>query len=252
MTDMKRLEGKVALITGAANGMGYTMTETFVKEGAIVYACDVMESVNEKWSNTDHVIPVVLDVTDSDKVDEAVKRIVSEQGKLDILCNVAGINDLMYPLTETTNEMWDRVVNIDLKGPFYTSRAAVREMEKNGGGVIINISSLAQYAGNHGASYASAKHGLRGLTMHTAAYYFDKGIRCNAICPGGTTTDIETHSGGKYHEAGMARAIQCLGSAPIPYGVTQEIADVALFLCTKEGARINGAIIPVDGGASAM
>ena len=69
MTDMKRLEGKVALITGAANGMGYTMTETFVKEGAIVYACDVMESVNEKWSNTDHVIPVVLDVTDSDKVD---------------------------------------------------------------------------------------------------------------------------------------------------------------------------------------
>lgn len=70
--------------------------------------------------------------------------------------------------------------------------------------------------------------------------------------PGGTTTDIETHSGGKYHEAGMARAIQCLGSAPIPYGVTQEIADVALFLCTKEGARINGAIIPVDGGASAM
>ena len=249
---MKRLEGQVALITGAANGMGYTMTETFVKEGAVVVACDVMQSVLEKWNGVESVEPMVVDVTDSKNVDEAIAHVVSKYGKLDILCNVAGINDLMYPLDETTDQMWDRVVNIDLKGPFNTSRAAVKEMMKNNYGVIINISSLAQYGGNHGASYSSAKHGLRGLTLHTATYYCDKGIRCNAICPGGTATNIEANSGGKYHAAGMTRAVQALGSVPIPYGVTQEIADVALFLCSEEGRRINGAIIPVDGGASAM
>ncbi|MGN1344140.1 MAG: SDR family NAD(P)-dependent oxidoreductase, partial [Traorella sp.] len=207
-----RLDGQVALISGAANGMGYTMVETFVKEGAIVIACDVLKNVEEKWANTKNVVPMVLDVTNSDMVDEVIHKVVEDYGKLDILCNVAGINDLMYPLDETTNEMWDRVVDIDLKGPFYTSRAAVREMKKKGYGVIINISSLAQFAGNHGASYSSAKHGLRGLTQHTAAYYFDSGIRCNAICPGGTATDIETHSGGKYHALGMKRAVECLGS----------------------------------------
>lgn len=252
MDKVKRLENQVALITGAANGMGYTMTETFIKEGAKVIACDVLPIVMDKWKDVESVEPVVLDVTDSKAVDTVVASVVEKYGKLDILCNVAGINDLMYPLTDTTDEMWDRVVNIDLKGPFNTSRAATREMVKNNYGVIINISSLAQYGGNHGASYASAKHGLRGLTLHTSTYYCDKGIRCNAICPGGTLTDIETNSGGKYHEEGMARAVQCLSSVPIPYGVTQEIADVALFLCTKEGARINGAIIPVDGGASGM
>ena len=251
MGNTKRLENKVALITGAANGMGYTMVETFVREGAKVVACDIMPSVMEKWENVDGVYPMILDVTNTEAVDSAVAKIVADHGKLDILCNVAGMNDLMYPLTLTTDEMWDRVVNLDLKGPFLTSRAAVREMEKTGGGVIVNISSLAQYSGNHGASYASAKHGLRGLTMHTAVYYLEKGIRCNAICPGGVATDIETHSGGKYYMPGMETAIKCLGSMPIPYGVTQEIADVALFLCSDEGARINGAIIPVDGGASA-
>lgn len=248
---MNRLENKVALITGAANGMGYTMTETFVREGATVYACDILPTVMEKWENVDHVVPVILDVTDSDAVDAVVARIVAECGKIDILCNVAGINDLMYPLLETTNETWQRVVDLDLKGPFFTSRAVVREMVKTGGGSIINVSSLAQYGGNHGASYASAKHGLRGLTMHTAVYYCDKGVRCNAICPGGTATDIETNSGGKYYMPGMERAIAALGSVPIPYGTTQEIADVALLLCSEEGRRINGAIIPVDGGASA-
>lgn len=249
----KRLEGKVALITGGANGMGYTMAETFVREGAKVYACDILPTVIEKWNNVDNVVPVVLDVTDSNAVDAVVAKIVEESGKIDILCNVAGINDLMYPLLETTNEMWDRVVNLDLKGPFFTCRAAVKEMVKNGGGSIINVSSLAQYGGNHGASYASAKHGLRGLTEHITTYYYDKGIRCNAICPGGTATDIETHSGGKYHAEGMDRAVKALGlKAYIPYGTTQEIADVALFLCSDEGKRINGAIIPVDGGASAM
>ena len=248
---MKRLENKIALITGAANGMGYTMTETFVREGATVYACDILPAVNEKWNNVENVVPMILDVTNSDAVDAAIAKIVADCGKIDILCNVAGINDLMYPLLETSNEMWDRVVNLDLKGPFFTSRAAVREMVKTGGGCIINISSLAQFGGNHGASYASAKHGLRGLTQHTAVFYCDKGVRCNAICPGGVATDIETHSGGKYYMPGMERAVQALGSVPIPYGVTQEIADVALFLASDEGARINGAIIPVDGGASA-
>ena len=248
---MKRLENKVAIITGAANGMGYTMTETFIREGAKVYACDILPAVLDVWKDVENVVPVILDVTNAGAVDAAVAKIAEENGKIDILCNVAGINDLMYPLLETTDEMWDRVVNIDLKGPFYTSRAVVREMVKTGGGSIVNISSLAQYGGNHGASYASAKHGLRGLTMHTAVYYLDKGVRCNAICPGGVSTDIETHSGGKYYMPGMERAVAALGSVPIPYGKTQEIADVALFLCSDEGARINGAIIPVDGGAAA-
>lgn len=247
-----RLENKIALITGAANGMGYTMVETFVREGAKVIACDILPEVMEKWNSVENVEPIVFDVTNCDMVNETIADIAKKYGKLDILCNVAGINDLMYPLTETSNEMWDRVMNLDLKGPFFTTRAAVTEMIKTGGGVILNISSLAQFSGNHGASYSAAKHGLRGLTMHTAVYYCDKGIRCNAICPGGTATNIEEHSGGKYHAEGMTRAVQCLGTVPIPYGTTQEIADVALFLCSDESSKINGAIIPVDGGSSAM
>lgn len=118
-------------------------------------------------------------------------------------------NGMGFTMAETSNEMWNSVVGIDLLGPFYTSRAAVKSMLTTGGGTILNILSYAQYNGNHGASYCAAKHGFQ-------------------------------------------RTLDGIGTVPIPYGTTQEIADVALFLCSDESAKINGAIIPVDGGMSAM
>jgi NAD(P)-dependent dehydrogenase (short-subunit alcohol dehydrogenase family) len=107
-----------------------------------------------------------------------------QHGRLDILCNVAGINDLCTPLDDTTDELWDRVLAICLTGPFLTSRRAVKSMLKSGGGVILNIASYAAFNGSHGASYTAAKHGLVGLTKHITAHFCDKGIRCVAIFSG--------------------------------------------------------------------
>jgi NAD(P)-dependent dehydrogenase (short-subunit alcohol dehydrogenase family) len=247
----KRLEGKVALITGAGNGMGEATARLFAAEGAKVVAVDIMEGSLDKWKDNENIISLYADITKEEDIEKMVSTAENEFGKLDIVCNIAGINDLCYTLEDTTDEMWDRVMDIDLKAPFRISKRAAKGMAERGSGVILNIGSYAAYRGNHGPSYTAAKHGVVGLTMSLAVGLISKGIRTNCINPGGTFTNIEEHSGGNYHPEGMDMLIDITGKFPTNgYAQPEDIANAALFLCSDEAKHINGAILPVDRGMS--
>ena len=246
-----RLQNKVALITGAGNGMGFATTKLFADQGATVIAVDIRKDDLKKCENIENVIPICADITKLDSInmimDEADKRF----GGLDIVCNIAGINDLCYPLEETDDDRWDKIMDLDLKAPFRICRRAVKSMEKRGGGSIVNIGSYAGVRGNHGPSYSAAKHGLIGLTMSIAVWYSKRGIRCNIINPGGISTNIGENSGGNYHQEGIAMLGGLMASFPIPMmGEPQDIANAALWLCVDESKHINGAVLAVDAGAS--
>jgi len=246
-----RLQGKVALITGAGNGMGYATTKLFSQEGATVIAVDIRKDDLQKWGNTENVIPMHADITNLEDIERVIGEADKRFGGLDIVCNIAGINDLCYPLEDTDDERWDNVMDLDLKAPFRICRRAVKSMEKRGGGSIVNVGSYAGVRGNHGPSYTAAKHGLIGLTMSIAVWYSKRGIRCNAINPGGISTNIGAHSGGDYHPEGIGMLSNLMMSFPVAIvGEPEDIANAALWLCVDESKHINGAILPVDAGAS--
>lgn len=251
-TDNGRLKGKTALITGAGSGIGYAMTKLFAEHGARVAAIALRDESLNKWQNVENVLPIQADITRGEDVERMIERAEKRLGGLDIVCNVAGINDLGYPLDETSDERWDKVINLDLKAPFQICREAVKGMAQRGGGVILNIGSYAAVRGNHGPSYSAAKHGLVGLSLSIAVCYASKGIRCNVINPGAVRTQISAHSGGEYHPAGLKMFMDIAGKLPVNWVCEPaEIAATALFLCSDESRHINGAVVAVDGGMSA-
>jgi NAD(P)-dependent dehydrogenase (short-subunit alcohol dehydrogenase family) len=249
MADSKgRLEGKVVLVTGAGNGMGFATTKLFTEEGAKVIAVDLRENDLAKWNDNANVVPVVADITKLEDIERMVTEAEKRFGRLDAVCNIAGINDLGYPLEDTDDERWDRVHNLDLKAPFRICRRAIPFMLKNGGGSIVNIGSYAAVRGNHGPSYTAAKAGLIGLTKSVAVQYAEQGIRSNIINPGGVQTNLGEHSGGNYHPA-MASLSKINAAMPVQcYLDPIEIARACLFLCSDESKFINGAVIAVDKG----
>jgi NAD(P)-dependent dehydrogenase (short-subunit alcohol dehydrogenase family) len=247
-----RLENKVALITGAGGGIGHAIAKLFVEHGATVAAISLHEESLRKWRNVTNVLPIRADICNSDDIDRMVDDVQSQLGRLDIVCNVAGINDLCYPLDETSDERWDRVLNLDLKAPFRICRRVIKGMVAQGGGVILNVGSYAAVRGNHGPSYTAAKAGLTGLSLSIAVGYANKGIRCNVINPGGVRTDIGTHSGGDYHPRGIKMFRDIVANFPVPWVCQPEdIAPIALFLCSDEAKHVNGAVVAADGGMSA-
>ena len=166
------------------------------------------------------------------------------------MCNVAGIFDLFYPLVETTDERWDRVMDLDLKAPFRILRAAVPLMIESGGGSIVNVGSYASVRGNHGPTYTAAKAGLIGLTRSIAFTYAKDNIRCNVVNPGGTETNITETSGGTPHPA-IGAFINLLQQVPFrTLAQPEEVANVCAFLCSDEASWVNGAVIAADGGMS--
>jgi NAD(P)-dependent dehydrogenase (short-subunit alcohol dehydrogenase family) len=251
MTDKNgRLDGKIALVTGAGSGMGYETTKLFLAEGAKVIAVDYSQDTLAQWKDLKDVFPVLADTTKLDDVERMVGEAESRFGRLDCLLNIAGINDLNYPLEATDDQRWDRVLDIDLKAPFRICRKAIPLMIKGGGGSIVNIGSYAALRGNHGPSYTAAKAGLAGLTKSIAFEYAKQGIRCNIIHPGGMNTNIGKTSGGAYHEAGQ-KLSKIVQSMPVTFfGQPVEIAHACLFLCGDESTLINGAALSVDGGMS--
>lgn len=247
-----RLKGKVALITGAGAGIGCAMAKLFAQEGARVVAVALHQESLEKWKNVENVLPIQADITKIDNINRMIDETEGRFKTLDILCNVAGINDLCYPLDETSDERWDSVIDLDLKAPFRICRKAIKGMIARGRGVILNVGSYASLRGNHGPSYSAAKHGLTGLTLSIAVGFARQGIRCNLINPGGVRTQIGPHSGGEYHAAGLKMFADIVEKFPVKwYCEPEEIAPTALFLCSDESKHVNGAIVSVDGGMSA-
>jgi NAD(P)-dependent dehydrogenase (short-subunit alcohol dehydrogenase family) len=252
-----RLQGQVAVITGAGSGIGLAIARCIASEGATVIAGDwngerldaAVVGIREAGGIA---AGVQGNIADQSAAEALVDLAISGHGRIDVLVNNAGVMDYMQGVGEVSDDIWRRVMGINLEGPMFTMRRAVPQMVRQGGGSIVNIASTAGISGGAaGAAYAASKHALVGLTRNTAWMYATQGIRCNAICPGGTRTNIgETMPRDRMDLAGAARAMAF--GALMPAALEPEdIAALALFLASDESHRVNGAIIPADAGWTA-
>jgi|TARA_B100000809_G_scaffold210055_1_gene213224 NAD(P)-dependent dehydrogenase (short-subunit alcohol dehydrogenase family) len=248
-----RLEGKVALITGAARGQGAAEARMFAEEGAKVILADVtdqegMAVAAEIAEAGGDALYVHLDVTNEDEWESAVKSAVASFGKLDILVNNAGIWRRGHVL-ETSSEQWDDIMDVNAKGVFLGTKAAIPAMRKAGGGSIINISSTAGLVGSKtSAAYSASKGAVRIFTKSTAVQYAAEGIRANSIHPGPIDTDMgdQVWPDATSREAAVARtAIARIGTA-------DDIAYGALYLASDESSFVTGSELVIDGGVTAQ
>lgn len=248
---MGKLDSKVAFITGAGSGMGRAQSLLFAKEGAKVVAADinfegVQKVVEEIKNNGGDALPVKVNVADGESIGKAVQESIEKYGQIDILSNTAGILDDYAPTLETSEELWDRIMNINLKGTYRVTNAVLPQMLERGNGTVINIASIAAFvAGGGGAAYTAAKHGIAGYTKQLSFDYGPKGIKANAIAPGA----VETGMTKDIFAEGKAEVMDSVNSVPAGrYGMPEEIATTALFLASEDSSFVHGTVIPVDGG----
>jgi 3-oxoacyl-[acyl-carrier protein] reductase len=242
-----RLEGKVAIITGGARGIGYATVEKFVKEGAKVAIADISKEeatkvADDLKSKGYQAIGIGVDVTKEDQVKQMVEDTLKEWGKVDILINNAGII-MDAQLYKMTTEQFDRVIDINLKGTYLCARAVIDQMIVQGSGVILNASSIVGLYGNFGqTNYAATKWGVIGMVKTWAKELGPKGIRSNAVCPGFIDTPILTPMPEKVIEGMKAKVpLRRLGKP-------EEIANAYAFLASDEASYINGVVLEVGGG----
>ncbi|WP_448104470.1 SDR family NAD(P)-dependent oxidoreductase [Pedobacter panaciterrae] len=251
---MKSLNNKVVLITGAGSGIGKAIAELFAKEGAKLVLSDIRninieEVAKEIDSSGDTVSCFPADVSNEKDVESLVNYVLNTFQSLDVLINNAGVMDDFSPVDQVTNELWNKIIGVNLNGPFYMSRAVMKIFRSTGAGNIINIASIAGLAGGRaGLAYTVSKHGLIGLTRNIAYQFAEKGIRCNAIAPGGIATNIM--HGVEVNPYGYDRMNAGTANMP-PAALPAEIAEVALFLASDKSKFINGSVITADGGWTA-
>lgn len=241
-----RLENKVVIITGAGSGIGRETALLFAKEGAKVVVADVNEKAGEETvveiKKNGEGFFVKLDVSNREQAKQMVKTTLEKYGRIDVLINNAGIVQDAF-LSKMTEEQWDRVINIDLKGVFNCSQAVVEVMMNQGNGVIINTSSIVGVEGNVGqVNYAAAKAGLIGMTKTLAKELGKKGIRVNAVAPGFIATPMTSNVPEKILEMMKEKTpLRRLGEA-------KDVAYAYLYLASDEANFVNGAVLCVDGG----
>jgi 3-oxoacyl-[acyl-carrier protein] reductase len=240
-----QLENQVAFITGARRGIGRAIALKYAQNGAdcILVARTAPEELAEEIRALGRrALALALDVADADAVESAIKSSVKEFGKIDILVNNAGVTDDGL-LIRMKLEQWQRVIDVNLSGAFYATKAVARPMLKAEGGRIINITSVVGQMGNAGqANYAASKAGLIGFTKSVAKELGSRGITVNAIAPGFITTDMTAEL---TEEAKTA----LLGQIPLgKLGEPEDIAEMALFLASPGARYITGQTFNVDGG----
>ena len=249
-----RLEGKVAIISGGARGMGATEARMFTKEGAKVVFGDVRDDLGKQVEaeineSSGEAIYVSLDVTDLPSWQNAVDTAVSRFGKLDILVNNAGIVSNQSG-DDATAEEWDRVMDVNAKGVFLGTKVAIPEMRKAGGGSIVNISSISGMVGQLGIhpGYNASKGAVRLLTKSTAIQYAKDGIRANSVHPGPIATPMTEAS-----RADPERYQNSISRTPMGrYGQPEDIAYGVLFLASDESSYMTGSELVIDGGYTAQ
>jgi NAD(P)-dependent dehydrogenase (short-subunit alcohol dehydrogenase family) len=251
-------EDRVSLITGAASGIGKAMAVAFAKAGARVVVADVnlagaretVETVEAVAEIGGRSVAVAVDISDEASVAQLFRRAIDAFGRVDVLCNNAGVPDNMALPADTSIAEWDRVLRINLTGTFLVTREVLPHMLERGQGVIINTASAAGIrGGSAGAPYTASKHGVIGLTRNVAWAYANDGIRCNAILPGPTVTGIGAQFG-EIDPKGVAR-FQPVVSLNERVAMPEQVADVAVFLASDAASFVNGALVPVDAGWSA-
>lgn len=242
---MMRFEGKTAIVTGAAGGIGAAIVRLLAAEGAEVFAADVNEDALRHDAR--RVTNYACDVTSNDQVEAMVSRMVDSHGRLDLLFNNAGTGK-MGDITETTDEDWERVFKVNITSIMYASRAAVPHMRRQGGGAIVNTGSVSGIGGDYGFGAYNASKGA--VINYTRALAVDLGcdnIRVNAFCPGfiprtGLTNGLE------------GLPVRDIFESMIPMrrgGTTEEMANVAAFLASDAASYVTGAILMADGGMTA-
>ena len=240
-----RFADKTIIITGAASGIGRATAERVVREGGRVIAVDLAaDRLNEfaAVAPEGKVVPVVADITKH----EDVVRIVDAAGdRIDGLANVAGIMDGMLPLHEVTEEMWDRVIDVNVTGSFKLSRLVVAKMLEAGHGAVVNVASEAALRGNAaGTAYTVSKHAVVGLTKSAAFLYGPSGVRTNAVAPGPTATGIEGSFRSEFSQKRMAPFLALLP----PVTTADKLAASITWLLSDDSDNINGQILASDGG----
>jgi 3-oxoacyl-[acyl-carrier protein] reductase len=244
---MKRLEGRVALITGGAQGIGRTIAERFLSEGAAIALCDMNialahTAAEELAKDGGTVKAYLMNVAEEEKVDAAVDSVMKDFGRIDILVNNAGItrDNLMIRMKK---EDWDLVIGVNLTGTFIVSKGVIRYMMKARNGVIINIASVVGILGNIGqANYSASKAGIIGLTKTMAKEFASRGITVNAIAPGFIQTEMTDHLSDEAKQA-------FLSAIPLKKpGTASDVAAVAAFLASPDASYITGQVLSVDGG----
>lgn len=251
---MKLLSKKVALVTGAGSGIGKAIAGILASEGASVVLADLQQQNIEAVAadikaKGGTALCFSADVSKKADVNLVIDFTLQNFKTLDILVNNAGVMDSFTPVEDVSDELWERVMGVNINAAFYASRRAIKIFLAKKSGNIINIASVGGlFGGRAGCAYTASKHAVIGLTKNIGYDYAAKGIRCNAIAPGGVNTNI-VH-GMKTHPFGYERMIAGAANTPEPAN-PDAIAELALFLASDKSAFINGAVITADGGWTA-
>jgi NAD(P)-dependent dehydrogenase (short-subunit alcohol dehydrogenase family) len=247
----ERFAGKVAFVTGAANGIGRATALAFAREGVNVVAADLSEHGNQETARMieeagGRALAVKCDVSRDNDVKAALEKTVETFGRLDFAFNNAGVEQPITPAADLTEEEWDRIVDINLRSVFLCMKHEIPLMLKRGGGAIVNTSSGAGVKGIAGqAAYCAAKFGIVGLTKATALDYAKSNIRVNAVCPGIINTPMmDRFSGGTPEGRERVIAWEPVGRM----GKPEEIAAAVVWLCSDAAAFVVGHAMVIDGG----
>ncbi|MFP9117088.1 SDR family NAD(P)-dependent oxidoreductase [Flavobacterium sp. RNTU_13] len=247
------LKDKVAVVSGAGSGIGRAIAEAYAKEGAKVVVTDINEAHGQQTVNTitsagGEAFFVHADSSKAEGNKNLVAAIVQKYGRLDIACNNAGIGGPAAPTGEYPVEGWDKVIAVNLSGVFYACRYQLEQMEKNGGGSIVNIASIhGTVAAPMSPAYTASKHGVVGLTKNIAAEYGQKNIRCNAVGPGYIATPLLDDNLTDDMKKGIAAK-----ASMNRLGTPQEVADLVVFLSSDKSSFTTGSYFITDGGYTAV
>ena len=249
---MERLENKVAVISGAGACIGKATAKMFAREGASLVIADLDREKGRAVEAEigDAAMFIHTDVTEEKSVKNVMNQAIERFGSLNILFNCAGgsvVGDTL--VTEVDMGVWEHTIPLDLRGPFLCSRFGIPKLIENGGGSVINVSSVVALRGDHPAHvYSTAKGGLISFTRSLAGAYSSKGVRANVICPGLIATDRIKN---KPVSSRRSEMVETYKKYKFGSGEPDDIAHVALFLASEESRMVNAAVIPADGGISA-
>jgi 3-oxoacyl-[acyl-carrier protein] reductase len=252
---MTNLDGRVALVTGAARGIGAEIARTYARAGARVGVLDLKEDLTEDTVSAirdagGQAVGLGADVSDAEQVDRAVRRLADEFGGLDIVVNNAGVtrDNLLFKMTE---DDWDTVVAVHMRGVFLVTRAAQRIMVERRYGRVINISSTSALGNRGQANYSAAKAGIQGFTRTTAIELGPFGITVNSIGPGYVDTEMTRATAERLGVAVDQRLAEVAATLPMRrVGKPADIANAALFLASEDSGFVTGQVLYVDGGRS--
>jgi len=249
---MPRLDGKIAVVTGAGSGIGETTSKLFVREGATVVLVARREETlrrvkSEIETDGGKAVYISADISTVGGCEKTIKYTIDTFGRIDVLVNNAGIADLHMPTVRTDDELWNKVVGINLNGVFYLCRAALKHMEKQHAGNIVNVSSIGAF-GLSGAAYSSTKAAVIALTKNIAVQYAGKGIRCNSTLPGPVPTALNTPEAMQHFDSEMREIVGRHLDMTLPESEQIDQANAILFFACDESKAITGQYLAIDNG----